>query len=254
MTASIFIKIGDFLYKNAFPIYNFIYPIFKKNQDKHEIKLLKKYVIKGDIVFDIGGNIGFYTKILSELVGKDGKVYTFEPDETNFLYLKKNTGNLKNVELVNKAVSYKTGAITLFHSDLLNVDHKTYVTDDYISKTEVECVALDDFIPNQKVDFIKIDIQGFEYFAFQGMKEIFKKNENLKIITELYPYGLNNSGINVDEFISFLKNNAFYIYKMSGNKLSILSDKDISNLNNENYRIHMVDILLSKKPINETLI
>ena len=200
-------------------------------------------------MLDIGANIGFYTKILSKLVGETGKIYAFEPDKKNFSHLQKNAGDLTNVDLINKAVSDKTGTITLYQSDLLNVDHKTYETADFTSKTEIDCVAMDDIIPNKKVDFIKIDIQGFEYFAFQGMKEIFKQNEDLKIIAELYPYGLNNSGVKVDEFVSFLRNSDFYIYKMSENALTILTDDDVKQLNTENYRIHIVDILLSKKPI-----
>ncbi|MBK9793326.1 MAG: FkbM family methyltransferase [Sphingobacteriales bacterium] len=249
MPSSFSIKLGDFLYKNVFPVYNFVYPIFKKRQDKHEIALLKQYIKKGDIVLDIGANIGFYTKILSDLVGETGKVYAFEPDKTNFSHLKKAVENLKNVALINKAVSDKTGVITLYHSDLLNVDHKTYATKDYTSKTEIECVAIDDVIPDKKVDFIKIDIQGYEYFAFQGMTEVFKANEDLKIIAELYPYGLNNSGIKVEEFVSFLRSSDLYIYKMYDNNLQILTDDDVIKLNNENYRIHIVDILLSKKRI-----
>jgi len=105
MPSALSIKLGDFLYKNAFPVYNLIYPIFKRKQDKHEIALLNKYIKNGDVVLDIGANIGFYTKILSDLVGSTGKVYAFEPDKTNFSYLQKNASVLKNVSLINKAVS-----------------------------------------------------------------------------------------------------------------------------------------------------
>jgi FkbM family methyltransferase len=249
MPSSLSIKLGDFLYKNAFPVYNIIYPLFKRRQDKQEIALLHKHIKKGDVVLDIGANIGFYTKILAGLVGETGKVYAFEPDKTNFSYLQKNAAGLKNVILMNKAVSDKTGTITLYQSDLLNVDHKTYATNDYTSTTEIECVAIDDIIPEHKVDFIKIDIQGYEYFAFKGMQQIFEKNANLKIITELYPYGLNNSGIQVNEFVSFLRNSEFYIYKLLEDGIRTLTDEDVSSLNNENFRIHIVDILISKKEI-----
>lgn len=249
MPSSLSIKLGDFLYKNAFPVYNIIYPLFKRRQDKQEIALLHKHIKKGDVVLDIGANIGFYTAILSDLVGSTGKVYAFEPDKTNFSYLQRNAAGLKNVFLINKAVSDTTGTITLYQSDLLNVDHKTYATNDYTSKTEIECVAIDDIIPEHKVDFIKIDIQGYEYFAFKGMQKIFKKNEDIKIITELYPYGLNNSGIQVNEFVSFLRNSEFYIYKLLEDGIRTLTDEDVNSLNNENFRIHIVDILISKKEI-----
>ena len=250
MPSSFSIKLGDFLYKNVFPVYNLIYPFFKRRQDKHEIALMNQYIRKGDVVLDIGANIGFYTKILSGLVGENGKVYAFEPDKTNYSHLIRNAVHLQNVEFHNKAVSDKSGSITLFHSDLLNVDHKTYATNDYTSTSEIECVALDDLIPEQKVDFIKIDIQGYEYFAFQGMTKIFEKNHHLKIIAELYPYGLKNSGTEVSEFISLIQKNKLIIYKMHDGQLSMFTDNDIRQMNKENYRIHILDIFLSKKPLN----
>ncbi len=109
---------------------------------------------------------------------------------------------------------------------------------------------MDDIIPGQKADFIKIDIQGYEYFAFKGMSEILRKNDNLKIITELYPYGLNNSGTKVTDFISLILENNLIIYKMHDNQLTLFTDDDISQMDKENFRIHILDILLSKKTVN----
>jgi len=247
MPSALSIKIGDLLYKNAFPIYNVIYPFFKRKQDKHEIALLKKYVKKGDIVLDIGANIGFYTKILAELVGENGKVYAFEPDKTNFSYLMKNAGHLRNVEFHNKAVSEKSGKITLYHSDLLNVDHKTYATENYTSTSEIECVAIDDIIPNHKVDFIKIDIQGYEYFAFQGMQTVFQKNETLKIITELYPLGMQNAKIDAIAFFNLLWENNFIVYKSEENSSSEFTINDIKQYTSIKDEYTFVDLFIEKR-------
>ena len=247
MPSSFSIKLGDFLYKNAFPIYNIIYPFFKRRQDKQDIALMQQHIKKGDIVLDIGANIGFYTKILSELVGETGKVYAFEPDKKNFSYLQQNAGNLKNVELINKAVSDKTGMITLYQSDLLNVDHKTYATEGYTSKTEIECVAIDDFIPNHNVDFIKIDIQGFEYFAFKGMKEIFNANDHLKIITEFYPLGLFNAKINAVDFFELLWENGFVVYKTENEIMREFLKSDIEKYTAVKDEYTFVDLFIEKK-------
>lgn len=230
MPSSFSIKLGDFLYKNVFPVYNVIYPYFKRRQDKQEIALMKKYIQTGDVVLDIGANIGFYTKILSELVGENGKVYAFEPDNTNYGYLMENAGHLKNVVFFNKAVSDKTGKITLYHSDLLNVDHKTYATENYTSTTEIDCVAIDDVVPGHKVDFIKIDIQGFEYFAFKGMENVFAKMENLKIVTEFYPYGIKKSGISSTDFINLLLQYNF--------KISTIEEQGLVSFNRENIALY----------------
>lgn len=230
MPSTFSIKLGDFLYKNVFPVYNVIYPYFKRRQDKQEIALMKKYIRTGDVVLDIGANIGFYTKILSELVGESGKVYAFEPDNTNYGYLMKNAGHLKNVVFFNKAVSDKTGKITLYHSDLLNVDHKTYATENYTSTTEIDCVAIDDVVPGHKVDFIKIDIQGFEYFAFKGMENVFAKMENLKIVTEFYPYGIKKSGVSSTDFINLLLQYNF--------KISTIEEQGLVSFNMENIALY----------------
>jgi len=247
MPSSFSIKLGDFLYKNAFPVYNIIYPFFKRRQDKQDIALMQQHIKKGDIVLDIGANIGFYTKILSDLVGETGKVYAFEPDKTNFHHLRNNTQNLTNVEFINKAVSDKTGKITLYKSELLNVDHKTYETENYTEKIEIDCVAADDVVSDKKVDFIKIDIQGFEYFAFQGMQQIFDKNKNLKIITEFYPLGLHNAKINPLDFFELLWQNNFVVYKSENEVSTEFLKSDIEKYTSVKDEYTFVDLFIEKK-------
>src|ERR1051325_2715958 len=84
------VQIGDFLYKHFFSIYNMLYPVFKEKQDAYEIALIRKLVKPGDVVLDIGANIGFYAKIFSKIVGNTGKVHSFEPDSNNYSHLKDN--------------------------------------------------------------------------------------------------------------------------------------------------------------------
>ena len=171
------IKLGNLLYKYCFPLYNFTYARFKNKSDVSEIDLLKKLIKPGDHVLDIGSNIGFYAKILSELVGSNGKVFCFEPDATNFKHLKNNAGQLKNIVLFNNAVSDKKDVIKVYRSKLINVDHRTYPINNYDSIEEINGVSIDSLIEEKiipKVDLIKIDIQGYELFAFKGMVNLLK--------------------------------------------------------------------------------
>ena len=59
MASSLSIALGNFLYKNLFPIYKITYKAFKQKQDAFEISLMQKYIRQGDTVLDIGANIGF---------------------------------------------------------------------------------------------------------------------------------------------------------------------------------------------------
>ena len=127
------IKLGNWLFKNCFPLYNFSYSRFKLKNDAFEIATLKQIIKPGSYVLDIGANIGFYSKILSKIVGNNGQVFCFEPDKINFNYLKKNTASLKNTTLFNNAVSDKKDVIKVYKSKLLNFDHRTYPVNDYES-------------------------------------------------------------------------------------------------------------------------
>src|ERR1035437_453528 len=114
MLQSFSIRLGKFLYNNAFPLYNGIYPIFKRKQDAMELKLIRSIVKPGFNILDIGANIGFYTKLFSQLTGPTGSVHAFEPETTNFKYLQNNLRANKNVTLINKAVSDKTGPLKIY--------------------------------------------------------------------------------------------------------------------------------------------
>ncbi len=200
------IKFGNWLYKTSFPLYNLIYARFKNKNDKEEINLLKDLVKPGDHVLDIGANVGFYARILADLVGSLGRVYCFEPDSTNFKYLEKNAGKFSNILLFHKAVSDKAGIIKVYKSKLLNVDHRTYPVNNYDSIEEIPAVAIDDMLTSgtiKKVDLIKIDIQGYELVAFKGMQKLLKNSKNLKIVAEYWPHGFNRAGSSAVEFFDF---------------------------------------------------
>lgn len=204
MAGKLSLQIGNWLYKNAFPVYNMVYPVFKKRQDRHEIEFISKTLQPGSVVLDIGANIGFYTRILSNLTGPKGKVIAFEPDAANFARLQQNTRLLGNVSVHQLAVSSSNESLKIYHSKELNVDHRTYPVDDYASITEIAATTIDSFLePGTRIDFIKMDIQGFEIEALKGMKNTIANN-NVRMIMEFWPYGLRKAGKSVSELVALL--------------------------------------------------
>lgn len=79
-------------------------------------------------VLDTGGNIGYFTLLASKLVGKHGKVYVFEPDPTNFKYLRKNIeiNKIENIILINKCVSNEERILTLYHHPKFHSCHSIF--------------------------------------------------------------------------------------------------------------------------------
>jgi len=88
----------------------------------------------------------------------------------------------------------------------------------------VDCIALDDYFNNDKsVDFIKIDIQGYEYHALSGMRRVLEDNNQLKILAEYFPYGLEATGYSGSKLRTFLMERGFLLYSVTnrGNLLAL---------------------------------
>jgi FkbM family methyltransferase len=195
---TVLLKLGNWLYRHCFPLYNFAYRRFKRSHDRRELELLGERIRPGDRVLDIGSNIGFYADVLSTLVGPAGKVFCFEPERTNFRHLAQNLSSRTNTALFNLAVSDRGGSLAVYRSKLLNVDHRTYPVDEFESVETVQAISIDALIEKgtiDRVDFIKIDIQGYELTAFKGMNRLWSAERPPAILTEFWPHGMKKAGI-----------------------------------------------------------
>ena len=200
--------IGNTVYDHAFPIYSLCYRAFKAYADRAERKLLRTILSAGAVVVDAGANIGVYSQFLSRTVGPTGVVHSFEPAPANFRRLQSAIGNLANVRLSQAAVGESSGGSKLYVSDRLNVDHRTYATErDSRSTVPIDIVALDDYFkPGERVDLIKMDIQGYELHALRGTNRVLADNPTAKLLLEFWPYGLEQAGANWLELIDTLRN------------------------------------------------
>ena len=158
--------------------------------EENETNFLKNLIKKGDIVLDIGANIGYYTLLFAQLVGNTGKVYAFEPDPRNYQLIEKNIeiNNFTNVVLVKKAVCAKSGNTTLYLME--SSAHNTLRKDhpQTIDKIDIDLISLDDYFKTLSIipDFIKMDIEGNEINALKGMSDILQSNKT-KIMIEWGP-------------------------------------------------------------------
>ena len=183
-----------------------------------ETAIIQAEVKPGDVVLDIGANIGYYTLILAKLVGETGKVYAFEPDPDNFRLLRKNVraNGHRNVVLVQKAVSDVSGPLDLFLCPDNKGDHRIYDSADDRRKVPIEATTLDDYFGGSKVhvDFIKMDIQGAEGRALRGMAGLLESQADVKMITEFWPGGLRRSGIQARGYLDELARLGFRLFEI----------------------------------------
>jgi len=190
-------------------------------------ELMLAKIKKGDIVLDIGANIGYYTVLFADKVGKTGKIIAIEPDPINFEILQKNIkeNKLFNVVAVQAAAGKENKKMKIFESEENFGDHRMWespsgqnplpdkpefpLEEGGTSKKSIDvfCRRLDDLLKEleyKKIDFIKMDVQGFESLVIEGGKETIEKNKPI-IFFEYWPWGAKNAGSEIKEMTDFLR-------------------------------------------------
>ena len=178
--------------------------------------LMLSKIKNGDVVLDIGANIGYDTVLFADKVGKKGKVIAIEPDPVNFEILQKNIkeNKLFNVVAVQAAVGNENKKMKIYESKTNYGDHRLWEETLRPAGTFLDrealpvfCRRLDDLLKElefTKIDFIKMDVQGFEPLVIEGGKEIIEKNRPI-IFFEYWPWGAKNSGSDIKEMMEFFR-------------------------------------------------
>jgi FkbM family methyltransferase len=171
------------------------------------VEEIKKIVKEGDIVVDIGANIGYFTVLLAQIVGSRGKVYAFEPDPRNVALLERTIARngWKNVFVEQKAVSNKKGELVLYQTQSWAGNAMSEC--DAVSTTKVSVVNIDSILHEHNVKFVKMDIDGSEPLVIIGMKNMISRSPDLHILAEYQPNNLKRYIDDPMDFITIAKNN-----------------------------------------------
>jgi FkbM family methyltransferase len=191
--------------------------------------VIQKHVKEGDTVCDVGAHVGDHTVFLSKLVGKNGKVFALEPGKRNFELLQKNVrfNGLKNVSPARIALSDKQEKMRLYLSSD-STDNRVGIKKGNRKVEIVNSNSLDNLFPDGNIDFIKIDVQGWEIPCLQGMKKLSQKNSKLKMIVEFWPKGIQEAGMRPVGLYNVLQRYGFSIF--------ILSEQNNKKLKINEYR------------------
>lgn len=183
------------------------------------VKYFQERIKAGDIVLDIGAHIGYYTLMAAKRVGNRGKVYAFEPNEDNFALLTKNIkiNGYKNVVLINKAIAESTKKAKLFLSRTSTGMHSLIDIDNDSKNTVIiDAVSIDDFFGKNlpRISVIKMDIEGGEYRAVEGMDRLLRRNKRVILFTEFSPFAIKKSKKSPHGFLNLLKSYGFKVYSI----------------------------------------
>ncbi len=140
-----------------------------------EVELMKRLIKPGDVVFDVGANFGSLTLPMAQLVGENGWVYAFEPQPQIYNLLSRNIrqNELKNIVPCNRAIGSSCGNISM--PDLENLNSHNYSGVSLGSGDNTAEILTIDSLSLANVNFIKIDVEGFEREVIKGARETIKR-------------------------------------------------------------------------------
>ena len=196
--------------------------------------MLKYIPKKNSQIIDIGANIGQTSLYIAQhLRDYNCEIYAFEPFPSTFKKLTQNINDneFKNIKLFNQAVGNSNSEINMVEACETNSgSYRNFSSNDSSekSKTLVKQIKLDQQIESFNfVNFIKIDVEGYEFEVLKGAEEIIKKMKPL-LFVELNDTNLKNQNSSAIEVLNFIK-------QLGYNKiLQAETDLDIHTINLEN--------------------
>jgi len=195
--------------------------LLRRNDLKKEILAVNKLIKKDAMVLDAGANIGILSAVYSRLVGNSGKVYSFEPVNETFSRLKETLAlnGCDNAVPVKIALSNISGSaeMQIFDeslsglSSLAKLKYPTYNSNNAKVKTE----TLDNICAKlgiTAIDFLKIDVEGFEKEVLAGAGNLLKNNLIEFIQFEISDAPLTASGKTPEDVINVLKKYGYSVF------------------------------------------
>jgi FkbM family methyltransferase len=164
-------------FRRLFPMYE--YPVF-----------LKKRIARGDVVVDIGANLGYYSWFFARAVGRGGRVYAVEPMQPILPVLRRNVGRYRQVEILPCALGDEQKTIRMVNdtaaADYLHTGHNRVgdqpdTASGFSFEAEMQRGS-ELFGALERLDWIKCDIEGYEWVVLREMEPVIRRHRPVVLV------------------------------------------------------------------------
>jgi FkbM family methyltransferase len=184
---------------------------------RDEYKIVRQKVRTGMTFVDVGANVGYYSALAARLAGPTGSVFAFDPSEYAFPRLSRmiEVNGLTNVRAIKCGLADTPGERLLFGAvddDLTDLHTATMVPNDNPHRAVVRTDTLDCMAQQlniQQIDFMKIDVDGFEPLVLQGAVGLMAKGRISHILFECAEYWFKRMNTSTVEIVENLRSKGF---------------------------------------------
>lgn len=177
-------------------------------------QFLARYLKAGDVVVDIGANIGTHSLKAASMIGATGRVIAFEAHPKTFCYLRQNVqlNGFVNIQLHHSALGDRTGTVNF--SDK-SADDQNHVVE--TGGIEVPVKILDESLNVDHVDLLKIDVEGYERFVLEGARQVLSRTQC--VMYESWDRHCEKFGYRAQDLNKLFRDLGFGVYRLAGEQL-----------------------------------
>lgn len=191
---------------------------------------LRRYLRPGDIMLDVGANIGYISAVAAGCVGKSGVVHGFEPLRECFdrLEVLKAINPKFNFAFHNVALGAEQGTLNIAFDPQGDMRNATLVPGRESPQSRAVPVwRLDEYIAShisspEKIRFIKIDVEGFEFAVLRGLEKYLETGiAKPLIVCEIKPWEIVKLGYSMGDFAAYLKRYGYGAFEMDNDTIAV---------------------------------
>lgn len=190
-------------------------------RESGHVAQVKSNITAGMSGIDLGANIGYYALMEAHLVGSGGNIYAIEPAPENIDLLKRSirANGFESRFLIFQYLIGDTDGFGKLQMSALSNRHSVSA-DGEGESIEVPMITLDTFMERnhlepKDVQFLRMDIEGYEVVAFQGMKKLMSSRTPLKIFIEFHPGWYGRWGWSFERFLDYLESFGFRVRSLA---------------------------------------
>lgn len=180
------------------------------------INFLNRSITRGDVIIEVGANVGAHTLLMAKLTGTEGHIYAFEPTDFALNKLRKNISLNPTIQ----NITIRTELVTNGDKNLPKLDiRSSWVIDgqNVIPTTTIKdpkAISIDDFVLEidlSRLMLMKVDVDGYDFKVLQGAKSTISRFQPT-IFCELCEYALNEQGDSIKDIFSMLTTMGYHVY------------------------------------------
>jgi FkbM family methyltransferase len=218
-------------------------------------RYLNQHLDEGDVLIDVGANVGVHTMLAAQRVGPTGRVHAIEASPRIHAILRANlaANGLHNVTTYNLAAADRAETVTLSLHDQNNLGTTTTRAEPSsaaVVRETVQAMPLPDIVPRadlRRARMIKIDVEGAEWSVLQGLAPVMAElRPDISIVVEVDREALASQGVSVAQFLEFFESRGYQAMRLPDHSAALCINGAPTDLVPVNRNFEMADLLFRR--------